>query len=386
MVRRVGLGRTCCPAIGLASLFMAVTPLRAANPPPAVTVATVQVEDVAPVSSFVGRVAAIQSVQIAARVTAFMENVAVKEGSDVKAGQLLFELQKAPYQAAVQAAQASLDKANAAYRQSQLAYERQSQLRQQGVSAQATLDQALATRDSDAADVLAAQANVATAALNLSYCTIVSPIDGRIGAVAYTKGNLVTPSSQPLATVNQMDPIRAVFSVTDRDIVSVKQRTGATQNQIAASLTLQLQLANGKQYDQAGKIAFVNNQVDPATGTVTVYADFPNPVRLLLPGAFATVQVRRSQPEKRPVVPVAAVQTDQQGRFVLLVGSDNKVAQQAIEIGRQIAQDFIVTKGLNGGERVIVQGVQKVRAGEVVNPTVAAAATANGQGANGTGG
>jgi len=386
MARRVGLGRTCCPAIGLASLFMAVTPLRAANPPPAVTVATVQVEDVAPVSSFVGRVAAIQSVQIAARVTAFMENVAVKEGSDVKAGQLLFELQKAPYQAAVQAAQASLDKANAAYRQSQLAYERQSQLRQQGVSAQATLDQALATRDSDAADVLAAQANVATAALNLSYCTIVSPIDGRIGAVAYTKGNLVTPSSQPLATVNQMDPIRAVFSVTDRDIVSVKQRTGATQNQIAASLTLQLQLANGKQYDQAGKIAFVNNQVDPATGTVTVYADFPNPVRLLLPGAFATVQVRRSQPEKRPVVPVAAVQTDQQGRFVLLVGSDNKVAQQAIEIGRQIAQDFIVTKGLNGGERVIVQGVQKVRAGEVVNPTVAAAATANGQGANGTGG
>ncbi|MBV8614720.1 MAG: efflux RND transporter periplasmic adaptor subunit, partial [Acetobacteraceae bacterium] len=198
-----------------------------AAPPPAVLVAPVRVENVAPVYSFIGRVVAIQSVQVVARVTAFIEKEPAKQGSDVKAGETLFELQKTQYQAAVQAAQAQLDGANAAVRNAQLVYQRASRLANKGFEAQSNLDQATATLQQDQANVLAAQANLTQAALNLSYCTIVSPIDGRIGAVTLTVGNLVTPSTPALLTVNQLDPIRVVFSVSDTTLVGVQQRTGA---------------------------------------------------------------------------------------------------------------------------------------------------------------
>ncbi len=216
--------------------------------------------------------------------------------------------------------------------------------------------------------MLAAQAKVVQAGLDLSYCTIASPIDGRIGAIALTKGNLVTPSTPALATVNQLDPIRVVFSVSDRVMVSAMQRTGATSNQIAADLVLNLRLPDGSDYQHSGKIAFQGNQVDPKTGTVSVYADFPNPEGLLLPGAYENVEVRRAQPQERPLVPAEALQTSQNGSFVLVVGQDNKVKQQQVTLGRQIAQNFIVEKGLSGGERVIIAGVQKVKSGETVNP------------------
>jgi membrane fusion protein, multidrug efflux system len=342
-----------------------------APPPPAVTVAPVQVQNVAPAHSFIGWVTAIQSVQIVPRVTAFIENVPVEQGSDVKAGDVIYELQKSQYQAAVQAAQAQLTSAQAAVKSAQLAFDRASRLTQQSFEAQANLDQATATRDQAQASVLSAQANLAQAALNLSYCTILSPIDGRIGAITLTKGNLVTPSTSTLATINQLDPIRVAFSVSDSTVVSVEKKTGATQGEIAAGLVVHLRLPDGSQYKQAGKIAFLSNQVDVQTGTVSVYADFPNPQRLLLPDAFVNVDVRQATPDERPLVPVAAVQTDKSGTFVLTVGTDNKVTQQPITIGSQIAQNYIVTKGLAGDERVIVEGVQKFRLGDVVNPAAA---------------
>ncbi len=179
----------------------------------------------------------------------------------------------------MQAAQAQLDSANAALRQAQLAYDRAAQLNKQGFEAQANLDQATATRDQDQANVLGAQANLAQAALNLSYCTITSPIDGRLGAITLTKGNLVTPSTPALATINQLDPIRVVFSVSDRVLVGVEQSTGSNATQIAAGLVVGLILPDGSHYKQTGKISFLTNQVDPQTGTVSVYVDFPNPDR-----------------------------------------------------------------------------------------------------------
>jgi membrane fusion protein (multidrug efflux system) len=365
-------------AILLIGALWRINPADAADKPagplPAVLVVPVKVENVAPVYSFIGHVQAIQSVQIVPRVTAFIEKEPVAQGSDVKAGDVLFELQKAQYQAAVQSAQAQLDSANAALHEAQLAYNRALQLNLHGFEAQSNLDQATATRDQDQANVLAAQANLAQAQLNLSYCTITSPIDGRIGVITLTKGNLVTPSTPPLATVNQMDPIRVVFSVSDRELVSVKQRTGSSIEKIAGGLALQLILPDGSPYKQPGHISFLNNEVDPQTGTVSVYADFPNPDRLLVPGGYVTINVRRAKPEERPLVPVASVQSDQQGSYVLLVGPDDKVAQRPVELGRQIAQNYIVTKGLAGGERVIVEGVQKVRPGEVVNPQPAPSA------------
>lgn len=369
-------GRT----VVLACLFagaMSSWPARAA-PSPAVTVATVQQHNVAPSHSFIGHVIAIHSVQVVPRVTAFIDAVPVKQGSDVNAGDVIYELQKSQYQAALQSAQAQLASARAALANDQVAYQRAARLNHQGFEAQSDLDSAIATRDQAQASVLSAQAAIAQAALNLSYCTIHSPIDGRIGAVTLTKGNLVTPNTPALATINQLNPIRVVFSVADSELMRVEQKTGHSQAQITAGLVVSLQLPDGATYDQTGKIAFVGNQVDQQTGTVPIYADFANPKDLLLPGAFLSVSVRRATPEERLLVPVAAVQTDQNGSYVLVVGAANKVVQQPITTGQQIAQNLIVIKGLSEGEQVIVTGVQKVRPGEVVNPTEAPPQAANG--------
>ncbi len=338
------------------------------TPPPAVTVATVVTKDVAPRHSFIGHVVPIQAVQVVARVTAFIDKVAVAQGSTVKAGEVLFELEKDQYQAAVDSAKAQLASANAALWQAQLAFERAKQLVQKNAETQANLDQATATRDQNQASVEAAQANLEQANLNLSYCTISSPIAGRIGAVNLTKGNLVTPSTPALASVNQLDPIRVQFAVSNQLIVTAQQKSNKTIEQIAIGLPVQLDLPNGAPYDQEGKVVFLNNQVDAQTGTVSVYADFPNPAGVLLPGAYVNVHVRGRQPEERPLVPVAAVQLEQAGSFVLRVDKDNKVVRQAVQLGQQLAQDYVVEKGLSAGDRVITEGIQKVHPGELVNP------------------
>ena len=339
-------------------------------PPPAVVVAPVTVKNVAPTYSEIGRVLAIQAVKIVPRVTAFIEQVPVRQGSIVKAGQVLFLLQKSQYEASLQSAEASLASAQAALQNAQLAYGRAARLSHQGFEAQSNLDAALATRNQDQASVQSAKANIIQAGLNLSYCTITSPIDGRVGAVTLTKGNLVTPSSGTLLTVNQMNPIRVVFSVADRILVSALEKAQGAHQTIFSGLKVTLALPNGKTYPETGKLAFLDNQVDPQTGTVSIYADFPNPQALLLPGSFVTVNITQAKPQDKPLVPVAAVQTDKSGKFVLLVGPDNKVKQQSVSVGAQIAQNYIVDNGLNPGQHVIVEGSQKVKAGQTVNPSV----------------
>jgi membrane fusion protein, multidrug efflux system len=328
--------------------------------------------NVAPSFSNIGHVIAIQSVKIVPRVTAFIDAENVKQGSTVKAGQVLFTLQTAQYEAALQTAQANLAAAKAAEENAQLVYARALALSRTSVEPQSVVDQALATRSEDQANVLSAEANVATAQLNLSYCTITAPIDGRIGAVTLTKGNLVTPNTGALVTINQLDPIRVVFSVNSDSPILESTQTAAADP--PPPFTIGLALPSGKKYPYTGKIAFFDNQVDSQTGTVNVYADFPNPNNLLLPGAYVSVETTPATPEEALMVPVAAVQTDQNADFVLVVDPDNKVRQQTVTLGPQIAQNFIVKHGLDSGERVIVDGIQKVKVGDEVNPTVQAPA------------
>jgi membrane fusion protein (multidrug efflux system) len=339
--------------------------------PPTVTVAPVQVKEVAPSDQFIGRVQAIQSVDLRARVEGFLQRVAFQEGQDVKTGDLLFQIEDAPYRAALDAAKAQLAKAQATLKQAQSNYDRQYELRRQDFQSQAVLEQALAARDSAAADVLAAQANLQTAELNLGYTRITAPIDGRIGRAAYTQGNFVGPNSNPLATIVQIDPIRVVFSVADRDVINEKQRAGGSQEQMNARFVPRLKLSNGSDYPTPGGIEFVDNTVDPATGTIAVWARFPNPQALLLPGQYTQVVVRPEQPQRRPVVPVSAVQEDKDGKFVLVVTGD-KAQERRIKATTQIGQDWVVDDGLNAGETVIVDGLQKVRPGAQVRPVQAA--------------
>lgn len=368
---RANRGRSAL-LLSVAVAVLAVLPAAAARastaPPATVTVAPVAVENVAPAYNFIGKVVAIQSVSVVPRVTAFIEDVPVRQGTEVQAGQVLFQLQKAQYQAALDSARAQLAHDQAVLAQGRGDLERYQQLaKENSIAQQQSADQAFLVQQ-DEATVKLDEANVENAKLNLSYTTIASPIAGQIGAVTLTKGNLLTPSTPALATINQLDPIRVVFSVSY--LMNDQEKAGLSPAK-AATRAIRLKLPNGSAYKSAGKIAFFDNQVNAQTGTVSIYADFPNPDHLLLPGTLVTVEVHRAKPQVRPLVPVAAVQTNQSGSFVLVVGSEDKVEERPVTLGSQIAQDFIVEKGLVGGERVIIAGVQKVKLGQTVHPVAA---------------
>ena len=351
--------------IALVALLLAAPAYAQASP--SVLVTQVAEQNIAPAFSNIGHVVAIQSVKIVPRVVALIDAVNFEQGSDVKTGQVLFTLQPQQYQAALQTAQANLASAQAALENAELVYARAADLRQSGFEAESSLDSASAIRNEDRSNVLSAEAGVTNAALNLSYCTITAPIEGRIGAVALTKGNLVTATTGTLATINQLNPIRVVFSVsTDSPILTAAQND-PSESQFAISLDL----PDGKPYPIKGRIAFLDNQVDSNTGTVNVYADFANPNGALLPGAYVNVSTAAASAQQALLIPVAAVQTDQNSSFVLTVGPENKVAKQTVILGEQIAQNYVVKSGITLGERVIVDGIQKVKIGQIVNPALA---------------
>lgn len=342
-------------------------------PPPAVTTVPVQNRDVAPATEFIGRIEAIRSFDARPRIEGTVEQVAFQEGQDVHEGDLLYVIEPAPYQAALDSAKAQLASAEAKLREAERAYSRAEELQQRGNVSQAQLDQALADRDAAQAAVMMNQAQVRTAEINLGYTRISSPVDGRIGATAVTQGNLVNPSTGVLATVVQLDPIRVVFSVADRDMLAFQRRFDVRRPAEAAAekYVPTLILPDGSEYAEQGQIEFANNRVDPQTGTVSIRATFANPQRLLLPGQYVTVQLRRDQPEQRPVVPVASIQQDQQGSYVLVLDDQNRVQRRPVETGAQVDQSLVVEKGLTAGETVVMGGAQKVRPGMVVQPTPA---------------
>jgi membrane fusion protein (multidrug efflux system) len=344
-----------------------------ATPPPAVTVAVVPTQDVAPQTRYIGRVEAVQSVDLRARVEGVLETVAFQEGEHVKQGQTLYEIERDTYEAAVSHAQAAVQSAQATLKQAAVNLTRYQELTSRGNASRAQLDVAVAQNDTATAAVTSAQSDLRTAQINLGFTTITAPIDGRIGRTAFTVGNLVNASSGALARIVQLDPIRVVFSISERDFVSqITSASGATLDQIGAQFVPALQLSNGADYNQDGKLEFIDNEIDPNTGTIALRAIFPNPEGILLPGATVNVTVRRAQSKLQPVVPISAVEENRDGKFVLLVDDANKVARQMIKTGVQVGQNWAVEEGLKGGERLIVDGLQKVQPGMTVNAVPAA--------------
>jgi membrane fusion protein (multidrug efflux system) len=318
-------------------------------------------------SEFIGHVQAIQSVDVHAQVTGILQQVAFQQGQDVDKGAALYIIDPAPYQAALAAAQAQVQSAQASLMQAQDNLQRQQSLYAHQSTPQVTLVQAQAQADVAKANVAAAQAQVQTAQINVGYTHIASPIAGRVGATAVTAGNLVGPTTGTLTTVVQLDPIRVVFSANERALVAFKQRNPqASQDQINARFIPQLRLPDGSMFGQTGKVAFVDNRIDPATGTIAVYADFPNPRRLLLPGMLVTAIVRPEAPESGYLVPAGAVQQDSKGTYLLVVGPGSKIERRDVTTAAQIQQNVAVTKGLNDGDKVVIEGGQKVHPGQVV--------------------
>ena len=342
-------------------------------PPPAVTVIRVTTQEVNPPREYVGRMEAIQSVALRARVEGFLEKVAFREGSDVNENDLLYMIEQAPYQARFNEAQAKVAESQAALKRARLYLKRLQTVKSGGVSA-SDLDSALSTADQAAARFEEAKANLEQARLNLNYTTIRAPIDGRIGRTAYTQGNLVGPGSQALAHIVQIDPIRVVYSMGEADLLEAQmaiQKGGRAQAYLQDHLVPRLKMPNGEIYPEAGQIDFIDNQVDPKTGTIAVRAIFKNNRGILLPGQFVTVQISLRKAETFPVIPQSAVMEDREGRYVFTVDNNNAVQLRRVVTGAVIHTQWVVESGLKAGETIVVKGVQKVTPGQTVNPILA---------------
>jgi membrane fusion protein (multidrug efflux system) len=360
---------------------------QAQTPPPAPSVGVVPatVKGVAQGYNFVGRIKAIDIVQLRARVEGFLEKVLFREGDDVKQGQLLYQIEKDQLQAQVEQAKANVASAQATELNAQLQFNRSSELvKNQNVS-QATVDTNRANLDSAKAAILQTQAALDQANINLSYTDITSPIDGRIGISVYTQGNLVNPASGVLDTIVSQDPIYVLFPVSVRQLEEIRAAR-QQENGSLIKIEILVRLANGKEYGHPGVWNYTDPQVDQTADTVTMRATMPNPERMLIDGQFVTVEVKERQQQPRLVVPQAALQVDQAGYYVLVVGPDHKVEQHRVQTGPNQDTDVVIQSGVKEGDQVIVEGVQKVRPGQVVQVAGEAAGNAPAKPAAGAGG
>ena len=339
----------------------------AAAPPPAVTVVKVVAEDIRPTTTFTGRVEAKEKVDLRARIEGFLEKRLFTEGKDVKEGDLLFVIEKGLYQAAVDQDGAAVEKAQATLKLAEIEIGRQTELVGKNVGTQAKLDEVTARQGESRGQVLANKAALEKAQLQLGYTDIRAPIAGRIGRAAVSVGNFVSPASGALATIVAQDPIYVSFPVTQREILEVRKDEGASGK--ASEYVIYVQLADGSRYKEPGKINFLDVTVNQGTDTVLVRATFPNPDRVLVDGQHVTVLAETSKGENALLVPQQALQVDQTGPYVLVVDKDNKVQVRRIELGDGRGASTIVTKGLTAGERVITEGIQKVRPGQLVQAT-----------------
>ena len=362
---------TCCSALLILMLCLSPFLLKDVYgremPPPVVTILVVEDQQVNPAETYVGRMEAIQAVDLRARVQGYLEAVKFKEGAHVRAGDVLYVIEQAPYKADLDEEHAKVDEAKASLKDAQQYLKRLKAVQSGGVSA---TDVETATNKAMRAKAMLeeAKANFEQARIELGYTTIKAPIDGQIGRTAFTKGNLVGPESGALARIVQLDPIRVVYAISENQLerLDPHSETGKASAVKKCPPVFMIQTPGGAVYPQEGYLDFIDNQVDPNTGTIAVRAVFENPNGLLLPGAYVTVMVKCENGSRVPVVPQSAVQIDRKGRYVFVVDDENRVQERRIETGAAVEADWVVISGLSAGERVIIQGVQKVSPGQIV--------------------
>lgn len=338
--------------------------------PQAIPVGIVRVapEPITIADSFVGRIEAQQKVEVRARVSGFIEARTFEEGGTVEQGKPLFRIERQVYEAVVEQRKADLASAEAERENATVQLARARELAQRNNIAQATVDEREAAARSAEAAVLQAQAALRQAEIDLGYTDITAPIAGRIGRAAYDLGDLVSPESGALAEIVSQDPVHVVFPVSQRTLLDAQR--GAGQSGLSAeAFVVRLRLADGSEYPHPGKVDFLGISVDRGTDTVPVRAVVPNPEGILRDGQFVQAVIEQAEQERAITVLQGAVQTDQQGSFVLAVNDAKMVEIRRVETGETLDRGRVVVRsGLAEGDQVIVQGIQRVRPGALVDP------------------
>jgi len=313
----------------------------------------------------VGRVDSKDIVQIKSRVEGFLIRRDFVEGDIVPKDKVLFKIDPKPFEADLLLAKASVEKAKAALVEAKQNLQRGQQLYAGKNISKSELDAYTSTERQAAAGLDAAKAEVYAAAINLGYTTISAPFKGRIGRTIYSVGNLISPSSGTLATIYSIDPIYVYFTIDEKDVVTYRSRWGYKSS---PNLRFMLKLPNGEMYDQEGKLDFAQPFIDKDTGTIDLRCVFPNPESLLLSGMYVSVIVEDAEKKRMPIIPQASVQQTQSGYSVVVVDKKNIATTRNVRLGMRLDAMWVVTSGLQAGEHVIVEGLQKVQIGKPVAP------------------
>jgi len=377
-------------ALGLAAAGLACgeSPPPKASPPD-VVVGEARKEDVPVYSEWVGTATGFINAQIRARVRGYLETREYLEGSLVRKGQLLFRIDPRPYQAKLREAQGQLARAEAALTKTELDVARYTPLAAEGAVSQQELDNAIQANRANKAAVEVAEANVYDAELDLGWTRVRSPIDGIAGLAVAQVGDLIEASTL-LTTVSQVDPIKVDFPISEQEYLRFARPIARALEDRAEGVPdrgprLELVLADDQPFPHPGRVALPNREVDPTTGTIVVQGVFPNPDHILRPGQYGLVRAITRTLDDAVVVPQKAV-IDLQGSLqVAVVKADDTVEIRAVEVGPKLGTDQVVTRGVQAGERIVVEGTQKVRAGMKVAPTPARSAAASSPPGSGTG-
>jgi membrane fusion protein (multidrug efflux system) len=361
-------------AIGLSGCEREKAPPLAAAAPQ-VIVATVEARDVPIIDEWIGRLDGSANVDIRARVQGYIQEVAFNEGTVVKEGDLLVRIDPRPFEAATAQAKAELAQAIAAQNKAELDEQRQKQLLDRKITSQQDYDNAVQANLGAKAAVESARAALAQAELNLGFATISSPIEGIVGRTEFNVGDFVAAggAGTPVTTVSTVDPIKLVFSVSEKDYLQVADRIAEI---LAKPLdqrdaTGELIRADGKVHPNKGRFLAADREVDAKTGTIRISAIFPNPGNILRPGQYARVRVKIEERAGALLIPQRAVQELQGRNFVWVVDNANKVSQRKVTVGPRFGSDWLIEDGLKPGERIVVEGLQKVRDGVTVQPSTA---------------
>jgi membrane fusion protein, multidrug efflux system len=336
-----------------------------APPAPEVGVVTVEPRAVGLSTELPGRLEASRVAQVRARAAGILQQRLFREGSDVKVGQTLFQIDPAPYRAALESVQAQLARAQANLTQTSALVDRYKPLLDANAVSQQDYVNAVAAQKLAEADVASALAALTTARINLGYATVTAPIAGRIGRALVTEGALVGQGeATQLAVVQQIDPMYVNFTQSTTEVLRLRKAVASgtlARASTSAAAAVKIVLDDGTEYARPGKLLFSDLTVDPTSGQVTLRAELPNPDGLLLPGMYVRVRIEQAQANQAVLLPQQAVQRTPAGDSVMVVGADGRVAPRPVKIGTSVAGRWVVLEGLESGERVMVDGFQKLR-------------------------